>query len=117
MIAGRMKPPSDLPDGDALVADGRDGALLRVRVRPRSARRGVLGVAAGALVIGVGAAPEKGRATEEAVRALARWLDVAPSRLAVVSGASSRTKRIAIRGMSAAEVRARVARSAEPDPS
>ncbi|MFY9588416.1 MAG: DUF167 family protein, partial [Actinomycetota bacterium] len=68
-----MSTPSDVPDTDALVADGKDGAVIRVRVRPRSSRRGVLGVAGGALVIGVGAAPEKGRATDEAVRALADW--------------------------------------------
>lgn len=117
MIAGSMSPTSDVPDVAALVDDAKDGAILRVRVRPRSSRRGVLGVSAGALVIGVGAAPEKGRASDEAVRALARWLDVAPSRLAVVSGATSRSKRIAIAGMKAADVRSLVARFAAPDPS
>jgi uncharacterized protein len=117
MIAGRMSTPSDVSDSDAPVAEGKSGALLRVRVRPRSSRRGVLGVSGGALVIGVGAAPEKGRATAEAVRALAGWLGVAPSRLAVVSGATSRSKRVAIAGMSAVELRARLGSFTAPDPS
>ena len=117
MIAGRMTPPSDASGTAALVEDRGGGAVLRVHVRPRSKRRGVLGVTESALVIGVGAAPEKGRATEEAVRTLARWLDVAPSRLTVVAGATSRSKRVAIAGLGAAAVRSRLARLAAEHPS
>lgn len=72
---------------------------------------------AGALSIGVGAAPEKGRATEEAVRTLARRLGVAASRISVVSGATSRSKRVAITGIGAAEVRSRIAELLRSDPS
>lgn len=117
MIAGSMSPLSDVPDVAALVADAKDGVVLRVHVRPRARRRGVLGVGESALVIGVGAAPERGRATEEAVRTLARWLGVAPSRLAVVSGVTSRSKRIAIAGLTAAEVRSRLSGLADQHPS
>lgn len=117
MIAGTMSGPSDVPDTDALVKDGKDGAVIRVHVRPRARRRGVLGFGANALMIGVGAAPERGRATDEALRTLARWLDVAPARLSVVSGASSRAKRVLITGLSVAEVRARLARMDGPHPS
>jgi uncharacterized protein len=114
MIAGTMSGLSEL---SGVVEDTTGGSVIRVRVRPRSSRRGVLGVTAGALVIGVGAAPEKGRATDEAVRALAARLDVAPSRVAVISGATSRSKRISVAGMSAADVRARLAPPPGSDPS
>jgi uncharacterized protein YggU (UPF0235/DUF167 family) len=112
-----MSGPSDVPDTDSLVDVTKDGTVLRVHVRPRSRRLGVLGVGANGLLIGVAVTPEKGRATGEAVRALAGWLDVPRSRLAVIGGAAARSKRIAIAGMSAAEVRARLARPAGPDPS
>ena len=117
MIAGRMSGPSDVSDATAPIEETYDGVILRVRVRPHVSRRGVLGVAAGALTVGVGAAPERGRATQEAVRTLARWLDVPPSRISVVSGATSRSKRIAIAGYSAAQVRSRIAALASSDPS
>jgi len=54
------------------------GVLVKVRVRPRS--RPGWQIAAGALVIRVAGAPVDGAATEEARRALAKALGVAPSR-------------------------------------
>ena len=106
MIAGSMNSSSDL---SAMVEDGRGGAVVRVRVRTRSARRGVLGVRGNELAIGVGASPEAGRATAEALRELARALGVGASRLTVVAGATSRSKRIAVNGMTAADVRTALA--------
>jgi uncharacterized protein len=114
MIAGTMSGPFDVA---AVVADARDGAIVHVHVRPRSSRRGVLGVRAGRLALGVGAAPEKGRATAEAVRELARVLGVGASRLTVAAGATSRSKRIAVAGMTAAEIRRRLAARLASDPS
>src|SRR6266542_6170285 len=108
MIAGEMNGSSDTPDLDALVTDGRGGAVLRIRVRLRTSRRGVLGVSRGELVLGVGAPPEKGRATAEALRSLAGWLDLAPSRLSVVSGAAARSKRVLVTGERASALRGRV---------
>lgn len=69
----------------------RDGCTLTVRVVPRSPRTGV---EAGdeRVVVRVRAAPERGRATDEAIRRLAEALRVAPSRIALRSGARSREK-------------------------
>ena len=85
----------------------RDGAVLvAVRVLPR-ARPG-LEVTDGGLVIRVAAVPEKGRATEEARRALAAVLGVAPSAVTLRSGAAARRKTFLVRGPSATEARARL---------
>lgn len=85
----------------------RDGAIqVAVRVRPR-ARPG-LELTDGGLVIRVAAVPEKGRATEEARRALAEALDVAPVAVTLRSGATARRKTFLVRGLSATEARARL---------
>jgi uncharacterized protein len=85
----------------------RDGAILvAVRVRPRS--RPGLELTDGGLVIRVAAVAEKGRATEEARRALAEALGVAPSAVTLRSGAAARRKTFVVRGPSATEARQRL---------
>ena len=85
----------------------RDGAVVvAVRVRPRS-RPGLQLTDAG-LVIRVAAAPERGRATEEARRALAGALGVAPSSVSLRSGAAARRKAFVVEGISATEARSRL---------
>ncbi len=86
------------------VRSAPGGVLVEVRVRPRS--RAGWEVVRGGLVLGVAAAPVGGSATEEARRALARALGVAPSRVALHRGARSRTKVFAISGMDADAARA-----------
>ncbi|MGH2786224.1 MAG: DUF167 domain-containing protein [Actinomycetota bacterium] len=98
---------------DDVVEDGREGPVLRIRVRPRSSRRGVLGASAGWLTVGVGAAPVGGKATAEAIKAVAGWLDLAPSGLLLVSGAAARAKRLRVVGETAEGLRRRVAAGLE----
>lgn len=89
----------------------KDGTVLvSLRVRPRS-RRGLSLTEAG-LVVAVGAAPEKGRATEEARRALAEALGVPPSAIELRSGATARRKVFVVTGVEAVEVRQRILRAA-----
>lgn len=80
-----------------IVCAAADGVLVTVRVRPR-ARPGC-GLVEGDLVIGVKAAPVDGAATEEARRALAKVLGVAPSHVSLHSGARSRVKVFAVSGI------------------
>lgn len=60
------------------------------------------------LVVRVRAAPERGRATEEAARALARALGVAPSRVLLRRGARSREKVFLVAGLTAREAQRRL---------
>ena len=94
-----------------MVEDGASGAIVRIRVRPRSSRRGVLGVSAGALSVGVAAPPEGGKATAEAIRTVAGWLGIAPSRVRLISGETSRSKRLLVGGTSVEAVRRKVSGS------
>jgi len=116
MIAGPMSAPTDAPDLDGVVAQSREGALLRVRVAPRSRRRGVRGVVGSELSVAVGVPPEGGRATTDALVAVAEWLGLPRSQLTLTSGAASRSKRFLVRGVSAPALRARLAERLRENP-
>ncbi len=73
-----------------------------VRVTPRATRPGVE-VAGQDVVVRVRAPAAEGRATDEARRALAAALGVAPSRVALRSGARSRRKVFEVDGMTSQE--------------
>jgi uncharacterized protein YggU (UPF0235/DUF167 family) len=91
--------------GIDVVAFGR-GVRVRLRVRPRS--RAGLELNDGGLTLRVAAAPEKGRANEEARRALAAALGVAPDAVTLRTGAKARTKAFEVRGVEPAAARARL---------
>jgi uncharacterized protein (TIGR00251 family) len=94
------------------------GAVLPVVAQPGARRNAILGERAGALRIAVTAAPERGKANEAILQILAQRLDISPSRLSLISGASSRQKRVLIEAMGAEELRARLAvLIPEPGPS
>ncbi|SRR6266542_2805620 len=85
------------------------GVLVEVQVRPRS--RPGWEIAAGSPLIRVAAAPVGGAATEEARRALAKTLGVAPSRVSLHRGERSRTKVFAAAGVDAEEETAALKRA------
>ena len=88
------------------VRDHGDGILVAVQVRPRS--QPGLAVTDAGLVIRVAAPPEKGRATEEALRALASALEVPPTSVTLRTGATARRKTFLVEGISAMDARARI---------
>jgi uncharacterized protein (TIGR00251 family) len=75
---------------------------LRVRVTPRASRDRLEGVIdrpdGPALKIAVSAPPEDGKANAAVCKLLAKFLRTAKSNIAVVSGASARTKQLEITG-------------------
>lgn len=80
---------------------------VTVRVMPRSGRTGVEGDP-GEIRVRVRAAPEGGRATEEARRALAAALGIAPSHVRLLRGATSRIKVFEIDGFTADDLQVRL---------
>lgn len=71
---------------------------ITIRVRPGSARPGVGGEHAGALVVRVSARAVDGKATEAALRAVAAAFGVRRGAVTLVTGASGRTKIVEIAG-------------------
>jgi uncharacterized protein len=81
---------------------------LSVRVTPRADAERAGPVVAGVLQLRVTRPPADGEANRAVAALLARTLGVPPSAVVLVGGARSRTKRFAIDGLSAADLRARL---------
>lgn len=89
--------------GGSPVRPGVNGVTISVRLTPKAAKTAILGIredAAGqaSLAVAVTAAPEAGRANEALIRCLAKAWGLAPSRIRLLSGATSRVKTLAVSG-------------------
>jgi len=79
------------------AASGPEPArIVELHVSPRARKDEVVGWRDGALVVRVRAVPEHGKATEAALALAASALGIPRSALRLVSGATSRRKRVAI---------------------
>lgn len=81
-------------------------AIFNVRVAPRGSRNAIEGEHAGALKIRLTAPPIEGRANDALRRLLSDHLNVPLSAVQLISGHSSRIKRVSISGVSPAQIRA-----------
>ncbi|WP_245615299.1 DUF167 domain-containing protein [Muricoccus aerilatus] len=96
-----MIPKHDLP---WRAVEG--GVELRVKTQPRARRAGLGGIAEGVdgprLKVSVNEAPEDGRANRAVCALVAEALAVAPSRIIVAQGSTSREKTLRVEGDAAA---------------
>jgi uncharacterized protein (TIGR00251 family) len=90
------------------VSEHAEGCVLPVRAQPGARRAGIQGKQNGALKVAVTAPPEDGRANVALVELLREKLRLKRSQVELIAGHTSRDKRILIRGMSCAEVLARL---------
>jgi uncharacterized protein (TIGR00251 family) len=90
------------------VRAGAAGALVDLRVIPRSPKSAVSGVRDGRLVVRVTAPPVDRAANDAVVALLADVLDVPRSRIGIIAGAASRNKTVQIAGVAVEAVRARL---------
>ena len=72
---------------------------LAVETVPKSAKNALVGWENGELKIRLNAVPEKGAANQTLIAFLAKYLDVPKSALALMSGETSRHKKILITGI------------------
>lgn len=80
------------------------GVVVPVKAQPGARRNGLSGEHAGALKVQVTQAPEDGKATEAVLDLLADVLQIKHSQVKLLSGATSRQKRILVTGVSLADV-------------
>ena len=79
-----------------------------MRVSPRASREGLGGDRGGALLVRVNAPPVEGAANAAVARLVAETLGVPAGAVEVMRGASGRDKLLRVRGLAAADVRARL---------
>ena len=88
------------------IIENEGGCTFRVRVLPRSRRDEVVGLHGDALKIRLTAPPERGKANRALQEFLAEQLGVSPSAVEIISGHTSRQKRVRVAGVSADAIRA-----------
>ena len=87
--------PADLPDADALCALIDEQGRLAVRATP-GARSETITITGTGVGVKVRAKPQEGAANTAVIQLVARALDLAPSRVELLRGATSREKLLRI---------------------
>jgi uncharacterized protein len=77
---------------------------LPIRVIPRAGRTAVAGVRQDALLIRLASAPVDGAANDELVAFIATLLDIPRRQISIASGERSRSKRVAVSGVTVEQV-------------
>ena len=76
---------------------------LRLRVSPGARRTGVVGRHGDGWKVRVAAAPEGGRANDDLLLHLAKWLELPQREVSIVSGRLSRDKLVHVTGLAQAD--------------
>ena len=87
------------------LTETSEGVVLSVKAKPRSSRAGLDGVLDGAVKVRIRSAPVDGKANKELIETLADAFDLPKSSVVFVSGETSKTKRILLKGLTAAQTR------------
>ena len=91
------------------IHESAGGATLAVKVHPRAKKNAITGEVGDALKLALTAPPVDGRANQACIEFFANLLDVPRSSVTIASGETSRNKVIRVAGLSAQEVRKRLA--------
>ncbi len=87
------------------VRDSARGAQFALRVQPRASRTAIAGVIGDAVKLAITAPPVDGKANQAVIEFLSDLFHVSKGSIEIVSGETGRNKLIAIRGVSAEQVR------------
>jgi uncharacterized protein (TIGR00251 family) len=84
------------------------GVVVPVKAQPGARRNGLAGEHAGVLKVQISQAPEDGKATEAVLDLLTEVLHLRRSQVTLLSGATSRQKRVLVTGLPLADVASRL---------
>jgi len=76
-----------------------EGVILAIKVIPKANRNEIVGIENDELKIRLAAVPEKGEANDELIKFLSKKFRVAKSQIELISGNTSRHKRLLIKGV------------------
>jgi uncharacterized protein (TIGR00251 family) len=91
-----------------IFSSAPNGTVVTVRATPRSSKSGLDGVFGDALRVRIRCAPVDGKANKELVETLADEFSLPKSRVEFKSGETSKSKRILLKGVDLATVKAKV---------
>ncbi|HEU64425.1 hypothetical protein LCGC14_2480680 [marine sediment metagenome] len=74
--------------------------IIKVKIIPKSKVNQIISFEEDTLKIRIKASPEKGKANKELIRFIAKSLSIAQNRISIVSGHTSRLKKLQIEGIS-----------------
>ena len=86
------------------VVSTNSGVTLSIRTQPGSSKNRIIGEYGGRLKLAVTAAPEKGKANKAVIELLADTLHIHESSIHIISGESSRDKRLMIEGVTPEDI-------------
>jgi len=87
------------------IRDTAQGAQFVLRVQPRSSRNAIAGVIGDAVKLAITAPPVDGKANQAVIDFLAKLFSVPKSSITILSGETGRNKLIAVRSLTAEQVR------------
>ena len=87
------------------IKDTSGAITFTVRVIPRSSRSEIVGEYEGAVKVRLNSPPVDGTANAELIKLFAKKLGVAKSAVEIVSGETSKTKRLRVTGITAGQLR------------
>ena len=91
------------------IHEAASGSTFAVKVHPRAKKSAITGEVGDALKLSLTAPPVDGKANEACIEFFAKLLKVPRSSVTIASGQTSRNKVIRVAGLSAEEVRRRLA--------
>lgn len=94
-----------------VIHDSSSGATFAVKVHPRAKKNAITGEVGDALKVALTAPPVDGKANEACIDFFAKLLNVPRSSVTIASGQTSRNKVIRVAGLSAEELKMRLAAS------
>jgi len=95
------------------IATHPDGCILPVRAQPGARKNAIVGEHGSALKVAVTAPPDRGKANKALVELLSEVLGLKRSQIELIGGLTSHDKRFLIRGLTRAELLARVTAAAQ----
>lgn len=90
------------------IAEHAEGCVLAVRAQPGAKRNALVGELNGALKVAVTAPADQGKANQALAEVLADRLGLKRAQVELLAGATQRGKRFLLRGITSAQLRARL---------
>ena len=88
-----------MPETPIKINPCENGIRFSAVIQPRSSKNEISGIHNNSLKIRLTSPPIDGAANKVCIKFLAKWLEVSPSRVHIISGLSSKNKTIEINGI------------------